>query len=350
MIGILTYHQALNYGAVLQTYALQTFLQHMLKEVEIIDYRCDKIVHAHTICFDFRNPIGYFYKKRTEKAFFDFRTRSLRTSEACYLANKIDQETYDAFLVGSDQIWNMNISGGDKTFFLDFCKTSKKKFSYAASMGNYRPLEKEEKEIFQYLQEFETISVREKDLQQYLMKQDLQTFVGIDPVLLLAANEWKKISLKRIEEPYILLYMVGFQNQTLEYAQRLRKEKNLSVYWLSDSVRRYKGIKNLRCCKPEEFLHLFANATFVVTNSFHGSAFSILFHRPFCVNINQNGKRNTRVFDLLSQFDLLTDSMEDLQILSEVNWKSVDEKIELLRQDAKKYLQKVGEDCEASHS
>ena len=212
-IGILTYHRAYNYGAVLQAYALQSAIQNINYNVEIIDYCCDyieKIGSEKSI----KNIIKFILSGRrinqTKKKFVKFRNDKLNLSNNDFNRDTIKEiaDLYDIYIVGSDQVWNYQGSNFDKTYFLDFVKQNTKKKSYAASFGISKIPPKYEKEYIRLLNKFSDISVREKqgiNIINNLLGKDCE--LVLDPTLLLSKKEWKEktsISNRIIKEKYLL--------------------------------------------------------------------------------------------------------------------------------------------------
>lgn len=255
---------------------------------------------------------------------------------------------YKAYLVGSDQVWNLNITGDDMTYFLQSAPAEVAKYSYAASMGPYKFTDSNHQdECIELLNGFSGISVREKTSKNYLnrctgqvkLKNDID--VHPDPVLLLDQNEWRTFGRCKQKGKYILLYMIWRQPELIQKAQELSEQMKLPVIWISDSLRHYSKIKNKRCCSPEEFVGLFANSTYVITNSFHGTAFSIVFHKSFITVSFRDGKRMERITDLLEATGLEScsiDAKSSKETGVDIHWDLVDQKIQSMVLDAKAYL------------
>lgn len=349
MIGILTLHNAINYGAILQTYALQHKLDLLGIQNQVIDYKCPKITNRHKIKFKWWNPLGYAIKMRTKRKFKQFLNTKVRLSKAISSLNRVTP--CDAYLVGSDQVWNLTITGNDMTYFLDSVPKEALKYSYAASMGAYQFTSSDAKDkCLALLNEFSSLSVREKTGKQYLEEcskdtaRNLSIAVHLDPVLLLKKEEWEKFGCCKQKRKYILLYMIGRQEELIHWAQELSKQLSLPVIWISDSLRSYQRIKNKRCSSPEEFVGLFSNSAYVVTNSFHGTAFSIMFHKPFYTVTRREGKRVERIADLLDTVGLQNCSLEfhtSVETADSICWDDVDQKLHSAVLDAEQYLTKM---------
>lgn len=303
-IGILTYHNADNFGAVLQAYALQTVLMKKFNvDAQIINYHCDAVERTRYV---YKNGKGlkalirkcllsiYYANKRSN--FNKFRLKNLRLSPV-YDSRNIKQcaYKYDAFIVGSDQVWNLECSGWDYTFFLKFV-VSKKKFSYAASIGTYIYTNSEQQKIADYLIAFDGVSVREQSgairLQEIGIKD---IWVHPDPVFLLTSNYWKKIMSKRLCScNYLFIYLVQQDVNVRREAKQYAKMHNLKI------IDNKKNIYFMYRNSPADFLSWIFYADCVFTNSFHGTAFSLVFNKPLAADIElANGKINNRIRDVL---------------------------------------------------
>jgi len=202
-IGILTFHRVYNYGAVLQSYALQKVIKQLGYDVEIIDYWCDYIYRPYSIenfktksCTDYImgicGRIIYNFRKKKTKRF----QKSIQYSPKVNQNNiKALNDRYDLFLVGSDQVWNYPLTNFDTTYLLDFITDNNKKVSYAASFG-VKTIDDKYKETYaKLLSEFSSISVREStgvSIVRELINKDVPMVA--DPVILLTSDEWESLA------------------------------------------------------------------------------------------------------------------------------------------------------------
>lgn len=321
-IGILTFHCAHNYGAVLQCYALQEVLNQFGHEVEVIDYRPQYLLEAYNI-FNKKRFISKKYnfllrkaiiealilytRIKRYKAFNKFIINKLKLSPP--INNKEIPSNYDIYVMGSDQIWNPKITNGfDDIYFGQFLftKQNQKYITYAASM-EAKCLSHQEVEFYKNrLKNFDAISVREKILAELLQPLCTSTIQSvIDPTLLVNSNIWNNI----IQEPkikkkkYVLVYQVRYNQNTIKIARNIAKQIGGVVIEVSSSISLKKIIKSKQAVSPEEFLGYIKNAAFVITTSFHGTAFSIIFKRPFyCIQLNDGN--DTRSSSLLNSLGL----------------------------------------------
>lgn len=331
-IKTITCHDVYNLGASLQAYALQIYLQNEGHDVEIIDYKPDYL-SGHFNLWGVGNPIynkpiikqlylaaklpGRLKALKRKKVFDQFTHQYLRLTKR-YHSNeelKTDPPVADVYIAGSDQIWNTLFPNGkDPAFYLDFVPQGKKKISYAASFatkeiaGGWTPFVKK------MLANLDAVSVREKSSLPLLSSLGRPDGVAVcDPVFLLDQNEWEKIMNKTIslDEDYILTY--DFENNPIikEIAQNIKKEKGYKIYNVGPFKMSYAD-KNFVNAGPLEFLSLVKHSSFVISNSFHATAFSLIFQKNFCV-VNRKEGINERMESLLADFQL-----ED-RIISEYN-------------------------------
>ncbi len=354
MVGIITFHRAINYGAVLQTYALQKALGKIEIDSEILDYRSETIEGLYNPFKPFLHNIKslevvpkYIKKKR----FDEFVNKHLKLSPECKTKEELIeiQNKYEAFVTGSDQVWCIKCLNQDKSYFLDFVKDSSKKFSYAASIGKADLSDEEKKEYESLINDYCGISVREKSAKSILsencISKDIN--VNIDPTLLLNSEDWDCIRSRNVEtEPYILLYTVMGQYHVIEQAKKLSKKTGMKIIYLNDTMRHKEdGIVYKKAVSPQDFVAYFAEASYVITNSFHGTAFSLLYKKRFKVEIEARGRRNIRSEELLNRLKLanrmLTENgIEDID--ESVDWGLVDSLLDEEREASTRYLSRIG--------
>lgn len=314
-IGILTFHCAHNYGAVLQCYALQETLKAMGHEVEVIDYRPKFLLIPYKIWDIHRYKTNNSFFKRLILECLTFYKRFIRyIAFNSFIKRRLNlteeqsiPSSFDIYIMGSDQIWNPVITKGfHKPYFgyFDFPKESKKYIAYAASM-EVSSLDKSAEDFFtKALDNFNAISVREKvlaDLLQPLTSRKIETV--LDPTLLIDTAIWHAIAKQPSENcKYVLVYQVRYNINTIEIAQNIAKQIRAKVVEVTAGVN-WKYRENVyQCCSPEEFLGWIKYASCIVTTSFHGTAFSIIFNRPFyCIKLE---KGDTRSASLLQELGL----------------------------------------------
>lgn len=359
-IAILTFSRALNYGAVLQAYALKTAFQNMGVAAHVIDYRCPKIekdyksfvlkYHAgwrvflksgiKAACFPFFWYCKFKFSKFWRKYLWDTPPMA---ADSIYQLNT----QYDSFIVGSDQVFNPFGTGRDKNYFLDFVQDKTKRFSYAASFGGVKFGAEDEKFLKEALRNFSCISVREKqgaDLAQKLT--GMTTYVHLDPTLLLEQKQWEEISQIPPQKDFVLLYLMDRNSKIVQYAENLAKEKRLDLIFLSPVLNlppnRVKGQHIVPT--PPQWLGYFLKAKYVVTNSFHGLAFSINFNKKFFVDFlpPQRGV-NSRLENLLDLTGLRSRLIDNIgtDYEAEIDWPAVNAKVAEEREKSLQYLRGI---------
>ena len=355
-IGILTFHCAHNYGAVLQCYALQEVLKNMGHDVEVIDYQPEYLVKPYDV-FNFRrlsSPtiLGQLKKclqeiivlpKRLKrhKAFSRFINHKLNLSERI-VEDKIPT-TYDAYVMGSDQIWNPKITKGfDAVYFGDFtyAKENRIYIAYAVSMAVTELDETSKCYLSNALSNFNAVSVRERQLVpllQPLTKNKIE--VVLDPTLLADSEFWGNVAKSpHIRGKYVLVYQIRRDANTLRIANEIALQLNAFVVEITNPNMHINSYKFMSS-SPEEFVGLFKNASCVVTTSFHGTAFSVIFHRPLYF-VKLGGELDTR-----SEHLLMTIGLEDRMIaknssisFNEIDYSGVNMKLLQLKQASIEYL------------
>ena len=239
----------------------------------------------------------------------------------------------------------------DTTYLLDFEKNSEKKYSYAASFGFTEFPEGTQDVYAGLLKDFQAVSVREQSAVDLLKSScNLDAFLSLDPTLILGASKWAKLAKKPArDKKYILIYRVQPPVHLLDYAQKLSAETGCEIVYLNSSYTDHKELYHARFSTPEEFVGWFANAEYVLTNSFHGTAFSIIFQRNLVVELQTKQSTNTRSRDLLAICGLLHRTLPDAFdcfTLEDIDWKSVTEKLEAERKSSIAYLKRL---CETEH-
>lgn len=358
-VGIVTFHTALNYGAILQTYALQKFLEKNGIENEIIDYDCPFIKKCYSPFFISNKKIlnslvrgllfrGKINKKR--KNFNSFIKKYLKLSNYYSNENQIkkDIDNYKYFISGSDQVWSPISANFDNFYFLPFAKDSQK-YSYAASLGTSTLTDEEKKELKVRLKGFSTISVREESAKKLLKEitNNDQIDVHIDPTLLLSKNDWREMTDKKeIVDRYLLIFNVEKPINDVEFAKKIANEKNLKIKYINDrTLFKDKNIEYIEAPSPNKFINLFANADVIVTNSFHGTVFSIIFEKDFYVELNNKKARNIRSESLMEKLNIKNREIKSVDIFKseEINWEIVNNILDKERKKSQKYINAINE-------
>lgn len=320
IIGIITFHRAINYGAILQTYALQKKIKELGVKCVIIDYRNKKLENRHkkikfSDCKNMKDFIRYLLLSKNHNIKYDkfreFANKHFEVSTPFYSLKDLREaeKKYDTFITGSDQVWNYQINDMDAAYFLEFTKDKSKKASYAASFGVSNIPNEYKQKYFELLNDFEYILVREKqgaDIIRELLSREAQ--VVLDPTLLLSKEEWHSVAKEgysAVDGKYILIYAFGGSKNIWNLAENISKKTGYKIVCIANTYKKSINIKYIKSAGPEEFLGLFKNAEYVITNSFHGTAFSINFNKQFFTEMLPDTMGvNSRIEDILDLFRL----------------------------------------------
>lgn len=312
-IGILTFHNVTNYGGVLQCYALQQMLTSLGYDVDVIDYQNAEFKRYYSpfyipvftlkkICYMFYS-CGQRYIRN--KLFQNFLDKYLVFSKKNYTIKDIKEanDIYDYIIVGSDQVWNIELTKNDYTYMLDFVDANKR-ISYAASFGFNKIPEGNEEKYKNEISKFSNISVREERGKEILAELGIPSEVHVDPVFLLGKSEWMKIAKKKLPYKYICVYTINVSD-CYEIASKLKALTNLEVVVIKPDKKCPKNFKKMKYASPDDFVSYIAGAEFVVTDSFHGTAFSIVLQKQFVVSLDQRkDNRNSRLVNVLEKTNL----------------------------------------------
>lgn len=356
-IGILTFHETLNYGAVLQAFALEKYIQMLGYDAECINYRCNA-VYAREFpqslkeAKSLKNKVKYIFGEKNfkskEQSFKNFQMKWMDISSIQYDRSNIEdsEKKYACFIAGSDQIWNLILTDGDTTYFLDFVTDLKKKNVYAASFGYASVPEKYVASTTKVLnKKFNNISVREvqgAEIIKEITKNDVD--VVLDPTLLLKANQWREILNLRSEKKdrYIFVYLPHDKKSVFTFAKQLAKKTGCIIYYANITYIPYPGVKNFFDLSPREFLSMIDKAEYIITGSFHGTAFSINFGKQFFYEDSiASGKNGSRVANLVKMLGLKNRRIPQFfTIDSKIDYTEVHKKLDIQRVISYKYIQK----------
>ena len=357
--SVITMHRIYNYGSVLQTYATQKLLNNIGVESEIVDYISPYrakwplfLEYPPSLKGNIIKRLLYYVAKVPsfvikDITFGGFIKKYIKLSSKKYITNDDilrSPPKADVYMTGSDQVWNSKYNHGvDKSYYLNYADSRAKKIAFVASFGKDRLDIDEIKEIKPMLEDYSAISVREDSGQKILLNMGIDCVCLIDPTLQIEKKEWFLLSSKRlVNEKYLLLFLLyNEDNGATNFAIKIAKEKGLKVVKLSWELKKAKGVDRLFTHrKPQDFLSLFGHADFVVTNSFHGVAFSINLNREFV--FVPRSEFNNRIISLLCKTGLenrVVKSESDLDVcLQSINYESVNRILEEERRIAKEFL------------
>lgn len=342
----ITFHWATNYGAVLQAYALQEFLAREGYDVEIINYVPTKYKKTFLRCFrartlkKLRRQIReYLKEKKIEK----FRTKYLRRTK-CFSSNKqLSNESWGeaTYICGSDQIWNphFTLQGEGKptsAYYLGFISCNSNKVAYAASFGAVEVKDDMEKFVKNLLKDFYSISVREDTAKQIVQRMNMKATLVCDPVFLLDGEQYETLIENNLDSERHLFSYILHENQ--DYVEEISK-------YVAE-IMKLKKINDVGT-SIEEWLSRVKNAKFIITNSFHATAFALIFHIPFISTLVSGSGMNDRIKTLLEKMDLQNHIVNnfdknqiDQLVACKINWSDVDAKVSEMREFSRDFLLK----------
>jgi hypothetical protein len=345
-IGILTYHRAHNYGAMLQAFALRRYLQSKGHEVHFIDYCSGKMLREYSV---WRLPKSKFL---TTEFLVDLLSlcltamrRTIRHQRFCNFSKRylgvgakpeysdgdtVFRENIDLCIVGSDQVWRNRESDGrilgfNPVFFGSTLPDSVPCISYAASMGVIKPTDADKSFLKQALRRFHTLMVREQSLKQFLDELEFPSDVVCDPVMLLNKGDWNELlpSTRFAEKPYVLYYELLESKETRRAAQAFASRLGACLKVITARVHPMPRKGVLQTASPLQFIHAVRDADYVICTSFHGTAFSILFEKQFYVTALRSN--SGRVVSLLGELGIDNRYVETLpDTISNIDYASVE--------------------------
>ena len=319
-VGIITKHRIFNYGSFMQAYATQRAIEKLGYAAKIIDYQYpnsfhatypslkDKVRHWTNNALKDLLPgrLGTSLTRKYKDAFDTYyHLTQYYPTQKGIMDNPPD---FDIYVAGSDQLWRPAFTNGDGVFFADFAPKGKKRISYASSFGCLKIEDTYNGEYARMLGAFDELSVREKSgitIIKELIGRDAH--LVLDPSLLLQAEEWRYIKKSSgIKGRYVFCYgMIG-----IDYVNRVAKElignEDIAIVRTNGNFFDYfkKDIHYILDCGPLEWLELIDNAEFVLAGSFHGTAFSIQFHKPFFSVLSGEENQDSRQINLLKMLNL----------------------------------------------
>lgn len=354
---MVTFHRANNLGAVLQASALNEYINNNFCSCEIIDFCPNNSI-------PWRNPVFKalsFLKKQLsrlkyrdkylqEKRFNDFKKIYYILSKKTYYGDtdiKSNPPKYDVLISGSDQIFNTTLSGNSKSYYLDFDNDTKK-VSYASSFGRENITDAEYGLVETELSKFQSLSVREASAADIIeSKLGIRPELVLDPVFLLDKSMWESRCNNEMKIPYseyIFVYSMENTELICKTVEKIKNQYNIPVIIVRGGGGKLEiaGIED-SSCGPKEFLRYIRDAEIVVTNSFHGTAFSLIFEKDFvCVAHSKRNARLENIMNLVGRKDKVIDNSGKLTDIDNfvVNGKDIVEILDANIDNSKKYLSK----------
>ena len=364
-VGLLTFHNTLNYGSALQVFATQEALKKLNIECEIIDYTNQHRKNAYNtiylakrelkrknISLAMKYFIGSVFIYKRKQKFIDFYRKYVNYTDKKYYSNqelkKINTK-YDKFIIGSDQVWNYNNNGNDFSYLLDFVEEKNKKVSYSSSFGLKSIPDKLTDQYTKYLSLFKYLSTRE-DYGRKIIKEltGKEAELVLDPVFLLDKDDWLSfIKNGNKRENYIFCYtnrsnqIENFLNQT-QYPLINCKIYKLSRYLTPKDFINPK-IKVCYSISPIDFIEIISQAKLVITASFHCVAMAIILQVPFIAILTGDEGKDERILNILKMTGLekrLFNKSTDIGLVNKViDFSDVEKRIQKYREISLNFLE-----------
>jgi hypothetical protein len=345
-IGILTFHNIPNIGAMLQAYALCRTIRSLDYSCDIIDYACDNIIKRE---LEFHSTNNVFKDFIIKRFIWPKTQRKINQSAAwmkstgviglkSYRRETIKQclSDYDVFVTGSDMVWNLDITEHDYTFFQDFVTPDKKQISYASSIGS-KWAESDYAKIKDLLSRYSSISVREDDTNLKIKELGLNSRLVADPTMLLTPAEWGVVgeSVEQKFKDYVLVYFPN--KQLIDAAKRYARKHGLKVVVISSFGSPLTGVAYTEPMTPPEWISLFYHAAAVFSNSYHGLLFSLYFNKALWTA--NYGNRIVSILTYLNQPGIMLKNDADLSY--KIDYMQCNRKLDSFRTESTNYLKEA---------
>ena len=366
----LTTYEGYNYGASLQAYALQNYLKSQGHDTAIIRFEPEYLMRYYA--FWYVNPesrlnanaltrmlyrVMKWCQRRTtlkRKRVFDYFNHHvlIETKQRWRSSEELmsNPPKADLFICGSDQIWNVLYEAGrDPIFYLEFVKEGKKA-SYAASFSFLDLPNGLFERIKKSLQEFDAVSVREWQGKELVEKMGLEATWVLDPVFLLSVSDWNSLieredilgyEPRQFTDKYLLIYDFEGNDKLKRFAMDYAQKHCLKIYAITDRFPLLYADKNFKNAGPADFVRMIKECECFISNSFHGTAFSIIYHKPFFVFNREKAKVNSRMQSLLQLFGLENRIVEGNCNYSDIDWINVDKIKENKQIESFEYLKSL---------
>lgn len=351
-VGIVTFQETNNYGAILQNYALQTAIRKLGHEAETIDYKSAYIGKPYRLrhlkdkglMTYLLGVAGYFIYLPRTAANNRFRKRLKYSKKVDAKTVKELSDTYDLYITGSDQVWNYKLTGMDPYYMLGFVKDKSKCNSFSASIGVQEIANSKKKAIRRYLKDYNYISVREESAKTALssvIKNDID--VVSDPTIMLTSNEWSKVAAKKPKYKYVYVYQLGVSSDVVAMAKKIAKENGLKIIFTPFPVGKPAMGKYHITAGAGEVVSYIKNAEYVITDSFHGTMLSIIFHKKFFTKCaGTHAGVGSRIHDMLDKYGLLGRLLnKESDYKEDIDFDSVQKIIDAEKDNCYRVLEKI---------
>jgi len=360
----ITFHAPNNNGSFFQAYALQKVLTEVIgAENEIIDYRSEKQINQYSVFRPVRSArdlvknvvslLHYRPINTHNQRYEAMRERYFKMTNRCSTLEEVQQtaDSYDAVFAGSDQIWNTGAPDFSEAYLLP--NVNPRKIAYAISFGSFSA----EAELMKYkdeIEDFYRISVREESAKNHLEKQISRPVdVTVDPTLLLEREDYLCMAdaLPLVKGNYIFFYSISYPDEVVRAAKRIADQIGIPIITVFTSFHTIAcerhGIKVLYDAGPREFINLLSNAKLVLTNSFHGTAFAIVMHKPFyhvCKTVDGKLQRDDRIDNIIEALGIENCNVGIKSSITEcpsVAWETVDRKRHFMKELSLAFLREA---------
>lgn len=357
-VGIVTWHYYANFGSGLQAFALQSLISSMGYKVDIINYRNPQfgkfIRWKSLIKRILHHTLGLISKKiydRTLQNTYDYQKRYLHQTKCFYKPQKIAKfaKKYSSLVYGSDQIWAPNVF--NPIYMGAYIPEQVKKISYAASVGlNEIPNELVDV-YFKYLTSYKSISVREQEGKDLLKTRcGINSVVVLDPTLMVDATVYRKMlkPVKGVNGKFIFCYFLNKNHLYREKVEEYARKHNLQIVGFSDNETDSKWMNRLTDLGADQFLWLIDNAETIFTDSYHGSIFSLLFHKNFWtfLRFTENNPicQNSRIRQLQNNFGIESRVISSKDVIDDakfIDFEYFEKRLEELRLHSVTFLERA---------
>ena len=368
-VKIITRHAIANYGSLLQAIALQNKIIDLGHEAEIIDFIKDNESYLKSTLtagmarekFK-RNPVLLFFyciahlplSLLSDLIFEQYRKKYLNLTRRYTSSKQLinDKPIADVYMTGSDQVWGPVMDGKHEwSYFLDFCNDDDKKVAYAASFGNTVMSKEDEQRVKDLLIRYSHISVREDSAVNILNSFGISSEQVIDPTLLLTKNEWEQllgINETPLSEKYILVYQIHKNKKLEKYAKDFSKKTGQKLVRVSPLLHQcMRGGKFIYAPSLGRFVSLIKNASYLITDSFHGTVFAINFNTPLVTMLPKTGtsSRNSSILRLMKLEECIVENTSDFSILDKkISFEYANHRLDIERAKSQMLLKRIIEE------
>lgn len=310
-VSLITIHVGNNFGSVLQTIASCKILEDLGLNVTVVNYRPDRVTFKNYVKGAFSSLPKFIWRViflpiylTNRHIYNSYLNKHCRLSKPIYSHQNFSEycPPADIYITGSDQVWNSKHNQGfDNRYF--FAGIDGPKIALSSSIGRTE-IDDNEKALFnKYLSNYTSISVREESAIELLKSIGISSTLLLDPTLLIQKSDWTNYMSSRIvKDRYVLLYLpynIVNKQIIIDSAKKLAEDKNLKIITFSWTIANESyADKTIKFANPGDFLSLFYYADYVITNSFHGTAFSINLNKQFWVF--QPSAFSTRIDSILN--------------------------------------------------